>query len=126
MHKRSLTNSKHQSGASFFGTIFLLILLAIFLLTGLRIAPAYIDNNVIVNAMNSMDSNNDLSSMSLNEIRDNLLRTLTNNGIRNFDRNSVQLTQEGRAEYIDINYETRFPLIYNIEVVVTFENRFER
>ncbi len=115
-----------QRGASFFGTILLLILLAVFLLGGLRIAPAYIDNNVIVNAMNSMASNNDLADMSLNEIRENLQRSLSTNGIRNFDSQSVQLTRDGRNEYIDINYETRFPLIYNIEVVVTFENRFER
>jgi len=117
---------KRQAGASFFTIIFLLVIVGMVLLSALKIAPAYMDNNVVVNAMEGIINNNDFSSMSLSDIRSDLQRTLVTNSIRDFDLGSVVLTREGNNSYIDINYESRSHLFYNIEIVVVFENRFDK
>ncbi len=117
---------KRQAGASFFTIIFLLVIVGMVLLSALKIAPAYMDNNVVVNAMEGIINNNDFSSMSLSDIRSDLQRTLVTNSIRDFDLGSVVLTREGNNSYIDINYESRSQLFYNIEIVVVFENRFDK
>lgn len=117
---------KRQKGASFLTIVIMLILVGLFLLTALKIAPSYMDNNVIVNAMEGIASNNDLADMTIAEIRESLQRTLITNGIREFSMASVVLTREGNRNYIDINYESRVPLLYNIEIVVVFENRFDK
>ena len=115
-----------QKGASFFGTVMLLVVIGMVLLSGLKVAPSYLDNGVIVNAMEGMANNNDLAEMSVAEIRSSLQRSLQTNNINRFDMSSVQAVRADGQDYIDINYESRVPLFYNIEVVVIFENRFER
>tara|TARA_R110000772_G_scaffold140286_6_gene249477 strand:+ start:3306 stop:3701 length:396 start_codon:yes stop_codon:yes gene_type:complete len=122
----SFCTLKRQKGASFLTIIVMLILVGLFLLTALKIAPAYLDNNVIVNAMEGIASNNDLATMSIAEVRESLQKTLITNSIRDFSMASVVLTREGNRNYIDINYESRVPLLYNIEIVVVFENRFDK
>jgi len=117
---------RQQKGASVFTVIFLLVIIGIVLLSALKVAPAYLDNNIMVNAMNGMIDNNDFEEMSVSEVRSALQRSLITNGIRDFDASNVVLTREGNDRYIDINYETRASLFYNIEIVVTFENRFDK
>ena len=117
---------KRQKGASFFGIVILLVIVGLFLLSALKVAPSYMDNNVIVNTMEGIISNNDFKAMSIAEIRADLQRSLVTNNIRDFEGANVVLTREGNDSFVDINYESRVPLFYNISVVVTFENRFDK
>ncbi len=117
---------RRQKGASVFAIIILLVMVGMFLLSALKVAPAYMDNNVIVNAMNGMINNNDFESMSISEVRSSLQRSLVTNNIRDFSTGSVVLTREGDDSFVDINYESRVPLFYNIDIVVVFENRFDK
>jgi len=112
---------KRQAGASFFTIIFLLVIVGMVLLSALKIAPAYMDNNVVVNAMEGIINNNDFSSMSLSDIRSDLQRTLVTNSIRDFDLGSMVLTREGNSSYIDINYESRSHLFYNIKLLLSLK-----
>jgi hypothetical protein len=121
-----LNSLKQQAGASFFVVILLLVIVGMVLLSALKVAPSYMDNNVIVNAMEGIINNNDFPNMSLSDIRSDLQRSLVTNSIRDFDLSNVVLTREGDDRYIDINYEARSPLFYNIEIVVVFENRFDK
>lgn len=84
------------------------------------------DNNVVTNAMEGIIANNDFETMSVQDIKYDLQRSLTTNSIRDFDINNVVLTREGDDSFIDINYERREPLFYNIEIVVVFKNRFDK
>lgn len=115
-----------QKGASVFGIVILLVMVGMFLLSGLKVAPAYMDNNVIVNSMEGIISNNDFEAMSMSEIRSALQRSMVTNSIRDFETSNVVLTREGDDSFVDINYESRVPLFYNIEIVVVFENRFDK
>ncbi len=117
---------RRQKGASVFAIIILLVMVGMFLLSALKVAPSYMDNNVIVNAMDGMINNNDFESMSIAKVRSNLQRSLVTNNIREFDSSSGVLTREGNNNFVDINYESRVPLFYNIDIVVTFENRFDK
>jgi|GEM_PF-902075 len=117
---------KRQAGASFFTIIFLLVIVGMVLLSALKIAPAYMDNNVVVNAMEGIINNNDFSSMSLSDIRSDLQRTLVTNSIRDFDLGSMVLTREGNSSYIDINYESRSHLFYNIKLLLSLKTDLTR
>jgi hypothetical protein len=118
-------NLGKQGGASFFCTVMLLVIVGVTLLFGLKVAPAYLDNNVISNAMEGL-ANNDLENMTIPQIRESLRRSLQTNNISGAPlQNMQEATVEGR-DYIDINYESRVHLFYNIDIVVVFENRFPR
>jgi hypothetical protein len=90
----------------------------------LKIAPKYIDNNVVINAMESVAANNNLKEMSINEIRSGVMRTLDVNNVT-LDAQAIQLVRVDGRDYVDINYEAKVALFYNISAVVAFENRFE-
>lgn len=103
----------------------LLVIVGATLLFGLKVAPAYLDNNVITNAMEGL-ANNDLENMTIPQIRESLRRSLQTNNIAGAPLQGMQeVTVDGR-DYIDINYESRVHLFYNIDIVVVFENRFPR
>ena len=76
--------------------------------------------------MEGIISNNDFEAMSMSEIRSALQRSMVTNSIRDFETSNVVLTREGDDSFVDINYESRVPLFYNIEIVVVFENRFDK
>ncbi len=125
--KKQFNFSKQkQIGASFLGIVCLLVLVGVFLLSAIKVMPFYLDNNVVVNAMEAIENNNDMETISIGEIRTAVQQTLLTNGIREFDTGSIVLTREGSRQYIDINYEKRSPLFSNIEIVVVFENRFDK
>ncbi len=117
---------KRQKGASIFAIIILLVMVGMVLLSAMKVAPTYLANTVIVNAMDGMINNNDFEGMSMSEVRSELRRSLVTNNIRDFDTDNVVLNREGDDSFVDINYENRAPLFYNIDLVVSFENRFDK
>lgn len=118
-------NPEKQSGASLWGVMLLVGLIGLVLTIALKIAPAYIDNAVIVNAMEGVIANNDIRTMNIAEIRTDVMRTVNTNRV-NFSSANIKVTRENNVEYIDINYESRVHIMYNIDAVVTFENRFNK
>lgn len=121
---KSVKLSGRQQG-SFYSTAIIVILFGVFLTVALKIAPAYMDNSVIKNAMEGIDANNDLAQMPLAEIRTSIMRTLNTNNVE-FDASNITLVEEGGSEYIDIVYERRIPLFSNISALVSFEQRYEK
>ncbi|MEY4642843.1 MAG: hypothetical protein RLZZ227_2837 [Pseudomonadota bacterium] len=118
------SSARSQRG-SVYTTIFLVALFGFVILAVLRVAPAYIDDRTLVDTMNGVVESGEFEDMSLSDVRNNLMRTLNVNRV-DFDANKVVLTKEGGKEYVDINYESRKPLFYNIEAVVIFQHRFEK
>jgi len=123
---KQLSSMPGSQGGSMYSTLIMVILFGLVLTAGLKIAPAYLDNNVISNAMSTISANNDIAAMNIRDIRADLYKTFTTNGIENFDMNSVVVTKENGKEYIDIDYEARKTLFYNIDAVVSFKNRFDK
>jgi hypothetical protein len=119
-------NPAKQLGASLWGVILLVGLIGLVLTMALKIAPAYLSNNVIVNAMNGVIANNDIRAMGIEDIRKDVMRTVRTNRITGFSPANIKIVRENNIDYIDINYETRVDLMYNIDAVVTFANRFDK
>lgn len=116
-----------QKGMSVIPTLVVFAMAGLIMLCGLKIAPSYMDNAILKKAMEAMDEERGLASMNESEIRRNLARTLITNNIRNFDTSNVVLVKGGKdtTPYVLVNYESRVPLLYNLEAVVVFKNRFD-
>ena len=115
-----------QRGASIFTILVLAAMVGMILLTALKLAPAYLDNNVVSNAIKGVLANNNVSEMSIGQVRTEAMKTINVNRVEGFDSGAIVFAEEGSYEYIDVNYETRVSLFYNIDAVVKFENRFDR
>lgn len=117
-------SAKQQRG-SVYTTIILVALFGLVILATLKIVPAYVDDRAITNTMENIAASGDFADMSIGDIRSSLMRTLNTNRI-SFDANNVVLVREGGREYVDVNYESRKTLFYNIDAVVKFEHRFDK
>ncbi len=122
---RIRVNPGKQSGASLWGIMTLVALIGLVLTVALKIAPAYLSNGVITNAMEGVIANNDIKTMNIAEIRSDIMRTLRTNRIT-FNPADIKVVRENNVEYIDINYETRVDIMYNVDAIVSFENRFNK
>ncbi len=47
------------------------------------------------------------------------------NNVRNPEANDIKIERLKNKFLVNLNYERRVPLFYNIEVVVTFRNQFD-
>lgn len=122
LHTTSLSGQR----GSFYTVLIMLAMFGFLVTCALKIAPLYIDNNVITNAMAAMAANEDMKSLSIGEIRSSLAKTLNTNNIDNFDTQNVVLVREDGMDYVDINYDARVHLFSNIDAVVVFTNRFDK
>lgn len=118
------SSAKVQRGSAY-TTIILVALFGLVILAGLKIAPAYIDDQAVTGTIRNMAEDSEFATMSITEIRQSLMRTLNTNRIP-FDASNVVIVKEGGKEYVAINYESRKPLFYNIEAVVVFSHRIEK
>ncbi|MES2624311.1 MAG: DUF4845 domain-containing protein [Pseudomonadota bacterium] len=119
-------NPARQRGASLWGIMLLVGMLGLLLTMALKIAPAYFANGTIANAVEGVIANNDIKTMPIGEIRNEVMRTVRTNRIEGFNSADIKVVRENNVDYIDINYETRVRLFYNIDAVVMFENRFNK
>ena len=110
---------------SFYSTIIIVAIFGFVLTAALKVAPLYMDNNVVVDTMEGIIANNDITEMTVAEIRSNLSRTLMVNNV-DLPGDAIKDVREGNKDYIVISYERRTPLFYNISAVVAFHNRFEK
>lgn len=115
----------NQKGASLFAIIVVMTLLGIIILAGLKIAPAYMDNQIIKTAIENLKSSGEIDDMSLREIRTYVTRTMQTNGAR-FDGNSIELVEEGNVDYLEVRYESRVEMFETIDAVVKFDYRIEK
>lgn len=85
-----------------------------------RIAPIYIADATVSSAMKGIEQEANLARMSAYEIRNRLQRHFDVNDIDAIKSSDVKVTKDAGELVISIEYETRRPLIYNLDVVAHF------
>ena len=114
-----------QRGVSIFGIIVILALLGGFLSVGLKLMPIYLDHNVISGVAESLQESGRAAQMTQTEIRTEISNSLRVNNIRDFELSSVTANTANNRTVINIAYEKRVPLFFNIDAVVSFDDSFE-
>lgn len=115
-----------QSGISSAGWLLILMLGAFALLSFFRMGPAYLDNYYIREALRALAAESeDINNMPKREIRSKLNKYYTINGIRGEATKALEIERLRNKQVINVNYEIRVPLIYNIDVVMKFNNQLD-
>lgn len=117
----------HQRGMSSLGWLLTILVGGFFLTCALKLGPVYGDNFLIRDALKSIPIGNNRASPELTEsdIRNHLNNYFTINAIRDVPRDAISIQRKADSVVVDINYERRIPLLYNIDVVLTFTNQFD-
>lgn len=113
-------NAKHQRGATKLGLLVMLMLVASFFIFGLRVAPLYIDHNLVTGICNRLIENGEAADMSVTQLRATVSDSLRINNIRDFEMSSIRMRKENGNAIITIAYERRIHFVGNLDMIAAF------
>jgi hypothetical protein len=107
------------------GWLFVAIIFGFCLLTATKLAPHYLDNRFVVEALKTLADDPELPRMSISEIQTKLRKTFTINNVRGKPVDSVKITKNNKKTLVTILYEERIPFLYNVDVLLTFHSELD-
>ncbi len=120
-----LHSEKKQKGLTFISIMFILGLIAFFVLLILKIGPIYMNHSKVVNALSAVENMADVETMSKREIEDSLYKRFNLNYVEKVDSNDITIIKQGNYVRVEIEYERVEPLVGNLSVLVEFDEFFE-
>jgi len=118
-------SSKKQRGLTFLSILFILGLLAFFVLLTLKIAPIYMNHSKVVNSLAAVESMPDVETLSKREILNSLNKRFNMNYVENVDKRDIEIIKQGNYVKVEIVYERVEKILGNLSVLVQFEESFE-
>lgn len=126
INSRGLKSPKHHStGLSVIGMILSLVGLVAVITLALRLGPHYIDWRTMQSVFAGLERQ-PIQEMSKNQIREAISKGFRINSLRDFDQRSlVDIEVEKESTILNVSYEQREHIFYNIDVVLTFKKSFQ-
>ena len=119
-----MANSK-QRGFSVLSGLAAVALIAATVTTALRIGPHYVDFRTIQSIMDSLPAAQ-VHDMDKGAIREILRKRFRINNIRGFKVQDILTIERSKGStVVDIDYEVRENLLFNADIVVMFDDRYE-
>ena len=116
-----------QKGSSMWGLIGGAGLVVLFALITMKLVPAYLDNNKIVSALESLAEQPGVGNWSRNQIIGRVSNTLYIDMASDMLdlRTALVITRQQKVKIISIDYDRVIPMAYNISALLDFENSVE-
>ena len=122
---RSATNRQRgMSGSGWFMTIVLVFGAASI---ALRLVPHYLQHGTVDGQILSLLDNPDLAGMNSRQVHRRLESMLKLNNIRDFEiEDKLEIERSAGNVKMDLVYEIREHLFWNVDVILTFEEHYEK
>ncbi|MFV2005772.1 MAG: DUF4845 domain-containing protein [Gammaproteobacteria bacterium] len=117
----------NQIGSSMWGLLGGAALFVLFALVTMKLVPAYLDNNKVVHALESLAETPGVGNWSRRQISDKVDNTLYIDlaaDLLNL-KEALTITKTKNAKIISVDYERVIPMVYNISALLDFENSVE-
>ena len=118
------SQTKYQHGYTFMSLVFLLGLIAFFVLLVLKIGPIYMDHSKVVNALAALEKTPDVEEKPEPEIRSILDKRFSMNYVT-VSRDDVKIIQSGNYLKVTIEYDVIEKILGNLSVLVEFSDEIE-
>lgn len=115
----------HQCGFSAVSILIVLVLSGFLLTVALRLIPLYIDNMAVRGALDSLAQDPALATMSKSEVHRKLEDYFYINNVQGEPTAAVSIKETAGTLMVNINYEQRVKLMFNIDAVVVFANQLD-
>jgi len=116
---------KHQQGLTFISLVFVLALIAFFVLLALKIGPIYLNHSKIVSALAEIEKNTDIEEQSEAEIRGSLNKRFDINYVDDVTQDDIKVTRQNDYLKVAIEYEVVTKIAGNLSVLVEFNDVIE-
>jgi hypothetical protein len=116
---------KRQQGLTFISLVFVLGLIAVFVLLGLKIGPIYLNHSKVVGALSDIKKTPDIEAQSEAAIRDSLNKRFNINYVDDVTQDDITVTRHGTYLKVAIEYEVVRKIAGNLSVLVEFNDVIE-
>jgi hypothetical protein len=116
---------KNQQGLTFISLVFVLGLIAFFVLLGLKIGPIYLDHSKVVSALAEIEKTPNIEEQSEAEIRNSLSKRFDINYVNDVTQDDITITHHGNYLKVVIEYEVARKIAGNLSVLVEFNDVIE-
>lgn len=122
-----LKSLKKQRGLGMLQWALVIAIAGFFLLFAFKVVPLYAENRYVESALRSLASGGEkIEEMSDTEIIKKLNNFYMINNVRSEGpTKNIKIEREAEKAVVTVDYETRVPLMYNIDLVLTFANHLD-
>ena len=109
-----------QSGITLIGFILVLAVVGIFVFLGMKVIPMYSEYYSVKSALKGLAEEDGIANEDPAKIQDLFFRRLYISYSENVKPEHVKIKRIDNGWQMDVNYEVRKPMIYNLDVVGKF------
>lgn len=121
------TCARRQAGMSGSGWFMVIIIVMGAASVGMRLIPHYLQHDSINGLILALLEQPDLAGMNGSKIRRELTQMMKLNNIRDFDlRDKLEVQKGAGTLEMDFRYEVREHMFWNVDVVLSFEEHYEK
>lgn len=118
---------KHQRGLGMLQWALVIAIAGFFLLFAFKVIPLYAENRYVESALRSLENGGErIEQMTDAEIQKKLTNFYMINNVRSEGpTKNIKIQRESEKALVTVDYETRVPLFYNIDLVLSFQNHLD-
>ncbi|MCX7106872.1 MAG: DUF4845 domain-containing protein [Methylococcales bacterium] len=116
---------KKQQGLTFISLVFVLGLIAFFVILGLKIGPIYLNHSKVVSTLAELKKTTGIEDQSEAEIRDSLSKRFNINYVDDVTQKDITITRHENYLKVVIAYEVITNIVGNLSVLVEFNDVME-
>ena len=117
--------TKRQQGLTFISLVFVLALIAFFVLLALKIGPIYLNHSKVVSTLAELKKSTGIEGQTEAEIRDGLSKRFTINYVDDVTQKDITITRYENYLKVVIKYEVVTTIVGNLSVLVEFNDVME-
>jgi len=116
---------KKQQGITLISLIFILGLIAFFVLITLKVGPIYMEHGKVTHALETLKHRPDIENKSKREVLSSLNKQFGMNYVYHIKKEDIKVTSHAGYLKVQIKYHVKQLLAANLSVWVDFDNSIE-
>lgn len=112
-----------QCGMTMISWMLVIGVLVFFIVIGITLVPAYIENYSVKNILASLEQDRQAAKQTPKQIKDTIMKRLKINGVYEFDRDAIKVKKERDGQTVIIDYEVRKNIVGNVDAVMSFSDQ---
>ncbi|HTF95166.1 MAG TPA: DUF4845 domain-containing protein [Cellvibrio sp.] len=127
MKVNQIKSLKHQHGLGMLQWAVVIAVAGFFLLFAFKIVPLYAENRYVESALRSLTAGGErIEEMTDDEIKKKLNNFYVINNVRSEGpTKNIKIERDAENALVTVDYESRVSLMYNIDLVLTFQNHLD-
>ena len=117
-----MRHARPQAGITLIGFLMILMVVGFFAFLVMRLFPVYSEYYGVRQAMKAVAAEPGIASRTPEQVKEALDRRFNISYVSTPKRNNVRVTRQGGNYVLNVRYERRGPLLYNLEYIATFDH----